>query len=65
MGSSSGISYLWIMAIMVVIVGPAALVSVIAISLRGTKPAERPEILKALAILLRAARPGKERRSPR
>ena len=54
-----------VMAAIVVSVGPAALVLVITISLRGTKPAERPEILKALAILLRAARPGKERRSPR
>jgi hypothetical protein len=64
MGSSSEISYLWIMAAIVMFVGPAALLLVVTISLRGTKSTETGDP-KGPRDPVTCRPAGKVRRSPR
>jgi len=54
MGSLLGAQHLWIVAVCALAVTPVSLVTVIAIALRGTRPADRPAILKAIGDVIRA-----------
>lgn len=56
MGSLLGVSHLWIIAVSVLALRSVSLVVVVAIALRGTKPADRPAILKAIGDVIRATR---------
>jgi hypothetical protein len=63
-GSLLATTHLWVVAVCALLAASLTIVVVVAIALRGTNPADRPAILKAIAELIRAARPaGPDRRS--
>lgn len=64
MGSLPGASHLWVVAISAVALPSVSLVAVVMIALRGTKPADRPAILKAIGDVIRATRSARTARRP-